>query len=120
MSLNKEPTYSAEMFIYKLKKETGANQRAQIELIESQFYHSFKFLIPQLTFEVSSLFNPLKDDFIIFKTVSLESSDKDYEFIRLFLQIKLMLKTFITISFTCSGQSYEHSQARLPQKTITH
>ena len=81
ISSNKEPPYSVEMFIDELNKEIEANQQAHIDLLESKIYHNIKFLIPQLTFEVSSLFNSLKDNSIIYKTVSLERSDKDYKFI---------------------------------------
>ena len=78
---SKEPTYSVEMFINELKKEIEANQQAETKHIESQFYHHIKFLIPQLTFEVSNLINSLNEDSMDYKTLSLEDSDTDYEFI---------------------------------------
>ena len=62
-------------------KEVHANQQLQIKIIESQFYHNIKLLIPQLTFEMSTLFNSLNEDSTIYKTVSLGGSDKDYDFI---------------------------------------
>ena len=92
ISSNKRPTYSVETFINELKKEIEANQKPQIKLLESQFYHSIKLLIPQLTFEVSSLFNSLKEDSVNYKTVSLESSDKDYNFVMRSLNDKGFVK----------------------------
>ena len=53
-------------------KEVHANQQLQIKIIESQFYHNIKLLIPQLTFEMSNLFNSLNEDFISYKTEALE------------------------------------------------
>ena len=53
-------------------KEVHANQQLQIKIIESQFYHNIKLLIPQLTFEMSNLFNSLNEDFISYKTKALE------------------------------------------------
>ena len=76
-----EPNYSVEMFVDELKKEIEANQQPEIKLIESQFYHNIKLQIPQLTFELSDLLNSLNERSIINKTVLLESSDKNYEFI---------------------------------------
>ena len=77
ISSNKESTFSVEMFIDELKKEMEANKQAQIEFIESQFDYTRKLLLPQLTFEVSCLFKTLNDDSFLYKTVSLNSSNKD-------------------------------------------